>query len=331
MPTPRVRPTQCPPASAPHTADPRRRSRSGQRAQRCAGSASVETAYVFPLSVDPGSASWAAPNQPNGGYRPFVSGTSAPGLRSHNQHDRPRSAFWFAGLHLAPGIYHVGVTCLVPVGSHNHQRGARLTAANGDTNDTLIAITANTKDPNGFTWSVCTAPPAQLAEAPRALALPLVGVLVAGGFVAVRRRRTRARHSPRRVRSSAAVLSTRALGRRGRWRSRNSRSARAANPRSRRHCCPPPSACSLCRGCLRVVAPRESQPPLGPAATPISPPMMGLCNAAACRNRTAMPFHRSPPTARSRRSSRGTTRRRCRGWHSRTGSRAPMFRTGRCR
>jgi hypothetical protein len=178
----------------------------GPRVRHCAGSASasaaVETTYIFPLSVDPGSAYWTAPDQPSGtneqpigGYQPFVSGTSAHGLRSPHQRDLQRPAFWFAGMRLQPGIYHVGVTCLVPVGHHTHPRGAQLTAAKGETDDTLVAITASSTDPNGFTWSVCATPPAQLAEAPLAIALPLVGVLVAGGFVAVRHRRSRSRRS----------------------------------------------------------------------------------------------------------------------------------------
>jgi len=173
----------------------------GSRARDCnesapaASSASVEAAYVFPLSVDPGSAYWATSDQPVGGSHPFVSGTASRLSRVANQQDPKGPALSFAGTHLAPGIYHVGVTCLVPVGRHAHPRGARFTAAKGSTDDTLIAITASARDPNGFTWSVCTTPPAQLAEAPVAITLPLVGVVVAGGFAALRYRRSRSRQS----------------------------------------------------------------------------------------------------------------------------------------
>src|ERR1700710_1282980 len=67
-------------------------------AQRCGGS--VETAYIYPLSGDPRSAFWAAPDQPIGtndqpvgGYRPFVSGTSSHGSGDAKRHH----ALWFAG------------------------------------------------------------------------------------------------------------------------------------------------------------------------------------------------------------------------------------------
>jgi hypothetical protein len=146
---------------------------------------SIETAYIFPLSADPGSAYWAASDRPIGGHD----------IHAHHSPNR-KPALRFAGTPLAPGIYHVGVTCLESVDNSVHPREARFTNRHERTYDTLVAITANSKDPNGFTWNVCTTPPAELAEAPVAIALPLVGAFVVGAFAAVRRRRN---HSLRRT------------------------------------------------------------------------------------------------------------------------------------
>jgi hypothetical protein len=54
-----------------------------------------------------------------------------------------------------------------------------------------LLFVASHRDPHGFKWCVVPGPPTQAPEVPYALALPLTGVVVAGGFVGFRRRRTR--------------------------------------------------------------------------------------------------------------------------------------------
>ena len=89
--------------------------------------------------------------------------------------------------------------------------------------------------------------------------------------------------------------------------------------------------------CARSLAPKSvarccrlGHPGPEPAFSPTSPPMMGFRSAAACANRTANPFHRSPPAAYPS-SSRDRRGRRHRGWPIRTGNRLRRCRIGRRR
>jgi hypothetical protein len=56
-----------------------------------------------------------------------------------------------------------------------------------------LMFVASHHDAHGFKWCVVPGPPTQAPEVPFAVALPLTGLVVAGGFVGFRRRRSRSR------------------------------------------------------------------------------------------------------------------------------------------
>jgi hypothetical protein len=75
------------------------------------------------------------------------------------------------------GMWDGGLACVDPTGHVT------------DSWNFQVMLSKSHSDANGFTWCVVPGVPAQAPEVPFALALPLVGLVVVGGFAVARRRR----------------------------------------------------------------------------------------------------------------------------------------------
>jgi hypothetical protein len=158
-----------------------------------------ETSYIFPSSTYPGYGYWDTFRRPMGGFKINVAGGGFPfqsNLSPGDPYLTPPPLTFLDVAGLTPGVYHVGITCAESCFACVLPAGAVYVNSSQISYDTVVTITEDLTDPNGFTWRVGADPPSEVPEAPFPVALSLSTIgLGLGGLIWSRRRQVRTGHS----------------------------------------------------------------------------------------------------------------------------------------